>query len=397
VSRLPPAGWLLLAALALLPSPGPGADLPEEPSAPGDPPPWEAGIPAAEKADPALLAPLLDSLRGIERLTIRVRPQGAVLEGTLLTTEDLARVERVASRAAGVVNLCRLDPDALARTASHLEAEMRRMGITGLSLRPAGGQLLLGGTPSSPRDIARARSLCRAVGLAMVDATAAEGPGQAMVLFEVTFTELNKQGFKELGVEWPSSLTLQDASGGRFDRLVFAESLQATIDLMVQRGEGRILSRPRLLCRSGESASFLAGGEIPIPTRTKEGEISVAWKHYGIILQVSPRVDAQGVISSRITAEVSTVDRANAVEGIPGILTRRVETGLVLAAREGVVLSGLVNSEDAQTVKEVPLLSSIPILGELFRSRSFQRRETELIVSLTPSLAREAPPAAPLP
>lgn len=379
---------LSLLLLALPASPVGGMETPD------DAPPSEE-VPC----DPALRRPLLESLKGIEKLRVHLRPEGAILEGDLLTAEDLSRVALVAGKVPGVVNLCRLDPEALARTASHLEGEFRRMGIEGLSLRPVGERLLLGGVPASPRDISRAATLCRAVGVALVDATGAEGPGPGMVLFEVSFTELNQQGFRDLGITWPSSLGYQDASGGRFDRLTPTHPLQATLNLLVQKGEGKILSRPRLICRSGESASFLAGGEIPIPTRNKDGDISVLWKHYGIILEVAPRVDARGTVHARVTAEVSTVDRANTVEGIPGILTRRVGTSLVLSEGETVILSGLVNSEDARLVREIPLLSSIPILGELFRSRNFQSRETELVVSLTPCLVtgEPAPPPATAP
>ncbi len=365
---------------------GPGISFPSPTPAPSPSPTpsaWEPG-------DPQLVRALLGSLQGIENLRIRRLPQGAVLEGGLLTPDDLRKVARVAGGCPAIVNLCRLDPEALETAAAYLRNEMSRLQICGLEVAPVGEGLLLTGTPNSPPEIDQIRKVAAAFGIPLADGTRPDA-GRRMVTFEASFTEVNRQAFRQVGISWPSSLAFSDPQGARIGRLAPAQSLEAVLDLLVQKGEGRILSRPILTCRSGETANFLAGGEIPIPNKTKEGEISVIWKNYGIILEVAPVVDQKGTIVLRVSAEISMLDRANSVEGIPGILSRRVGTSLILMEGQTVILSGLVNSEEATTVKEVPWLGSIPVLGELFRSRGFQRKETELLVAMTPRFAAATP------
>jgi pilus assembly protein CpaC len=145
------------------------------------------------------------------------------------------------------------------------------------------------------------------------------------------------------------------------------------------------------VCASGKKASFQAGGEIPIPRTDSEGRVSVTWKPYGIILEVAPAIHSEGHIQVQLRSEVSMVDHANAIEGVPGILTRKVETHLSLETGQTIVLSGLVHSDDAKNIQKVPLLGDIPIFGELFKSHSFKKRETELIVFLTPLPVAEDP------
>jgi pilus assembly protein CpaC len=379
------AGALFLS----LPRAAPGGAPANAVGGPGDEDwPAEAPLPATS-ADPRIIKALVETLRGVENLSVHLLPGGAILQGSLLTAADMTMVKRVAAGAPGILNLCRLDPEALEVAACHLRREMARLDMSGLAVGPAGEAVLVTGTPGSPQDTAQLKKICEALAIPLVDGTRPDGCDRRMVTFEVCFTEVNRQAFRELGVKWPSSLSLADPGGARFDRVDFSQSLQVAIDLMVQSGEGRILSRPLLVCRSGEPASFLAGGEIPIPKRNKDGDVTVLWKNYGIMLEIAPQVDPRGVILARISAEISMLDRANSVEGIPGILSRRVGTALSLAEGQTVVLSGLVNTEDAQQVQEVPVLSAIPVLGELFRSRGFQRKETELLIFLTP---RFSPP-----
>jgi pilus assembly protein CpaC len=203
--------------------------------------------------------------------------------------------------------------------------------------------------------------------------------------------EVNKDAFRNLGIQWPASSSLSDPSGMRIGRMEPGNALEITIDHQVIQGKARIISRPRLICASGQKASFQAGGEIPIPHSDGEGGITVTWKPYGIILDVAPSIDSQDKIHIQIRSEVSMVDHANAINGVPGILTRRVNTFLSLENGQTVVLSGLVHSDDAKNIQKIPVLGDIPIFGELFKSRSFQKRETELVVFLTPLPAVQDP------
>ncbi len=354
---------------------------------------WEeTSPPPAATLDPRARREALAALGGIENLEIRVFEEGAVLKGSLLTPQDLARVRETARTLPGVLDLTRLSPQALRVGSEYLNADLSRMGLAGLELRPWGERLALFGGPVSAAEVSCVERLCTTLGLPFLDLTRPASADRRMVWFDVCFAEVNRDAFENLGLSWPAAATTVVAGGSA----AFAPGLELTVEAIRLRGQGRILSRPILACRSGEAASFLAGGEIPIPRRTEEGELSVLWKNYGISLEVAPLVDGGGNVSGRLTAEVSMLDRANAVEGIPGILSRRVGTALALAEGQTLVLSGLVNREDSRTTREIPLLASLPVLGELFRSRGYQKRETDLLIFVTPRLSPppDFPPAA---
>jgi len=333
-----------------------------------------------------VLPEALDSLRDIENIRITTFPGGAVLQGELLSAEDLKRVGEISRSLSGVVSLCTLHRETLEVAAEFIQRTMLEQGITDLEMKVVGKKLFLTGIPYSPEDVERVGKICEAYSIPFLNGTRVNAGDSRMVTFEVNFTEINRQTLQDLGVAWPASLTFTDPTGIRLHQLSPDQSLEVVVNVFAQHGKARIISKPRLVCRSGEKASFLAGGEIPIPRTDDDGNITVTWKRYGIILEVAPEVDSRGQIDVLVTSEVSMVDEANSVEGIPGILTRKITTSLSLIEGQTVVLSGLVKTDDAKNVKKVPLLGDIPILGELFKSESFQKRETELIVFLTPQL-----------
>jgi pilus assembly protein CpaC len=353
---------------------------------------WETDqIPHNASGSPASLTAALTSLEGIENLVINEFPGGAVLGGELLSPEDMRRVVLLSDSMDSVYNLCSFHPEALRISALYIGKILEQNRINGLQLSPLGNALLLTGTPAEEGDVEKVQRICSSLHIPLINGTRSVVADPRMVLFEVSFVEINKDAFRELGISWPASTLLSDPYGMRIGHMKPANALEVTINHQVHIGNARIISKPRLICASGQKASFQAGGEIPIPRADSEGGISVTWKPYGIILEVAPSIDSQGKIHVQIRSEVSMVDHANAIDGIPGILTRRVDTFLSLEAGQTVVLSGLVHSDDAQNIKKIPLLGDIPILGELFKSRSFQKRETELVVFLTPLPAVDGP------
>jgi len=346
---------------------------------------WQAEQIPKNPARPSITAEFaLKSLQDIENLVIHEFPGGAVLGGKLLSPEDMRRVVLLSDSVENIFNLCTFHPDALALAASYLGKILSQNRINGLQLSPLGNALLLTGTPAEEGDVSRVQRMCTSLMIPLIDGTRSAIADPRMVLFEVSFIEVNKDAFKELGVKWPAATLLSDPYGMRIGQLTPANALEVTIDHHVHIGNARIISRPRLVCASGQKASFQAGGEIPIPRSDSEGGISVTWKPYGIILEVAPSIDSTGQIHVQIRSEVSMIDHANSIEGVPGILTRRVDTYLSLETGQTIVLSGLVHSDDAQNIQKVPILGDIPILGELFKSHSFQKRESELVVFLTP-------------
>lgn len=351
--------------------------------------PYQNSPSSAAPNTSALLA--LRSLEDIENLIINTFPGGAVLEGKLLSPDDMHRVALLSESVENVLNLCVLHPEALRIAATNLEKILSQNWINNLKLSPLGNALLLTGTPVEEGDISRIQRICDSLHIPLINGTRSIIADPRMILFEVSFIEVNKDTFSDFGIKWPSSTTFSDISGMRVGRMESTNDLEITLDHQVLTGKARIISKPRLICSSGQKASFQAGGEIPIPRSNSEGEISVTWKPYGIILEIAPSISTESKIHIQIRSEVSMIDHANAIDGVPGILTRKVDTFLSLETGQTVVLSGLVHSDDAKNIQKIPFLGDIPIFGELFKSRSFQKRETELVVFLTPLPAPEGP------
>jgi pilus assembly protein CpaC len=152
------------------------------------------------------------------------------------------------------------------------------------------------------------------------------------------------------------------------------------------------LANPNLTVMSGETASFLAGGELPIPLSQGLGAVTVEFKQFGISLSYTPTVLSDGRISMRVRPEVSQLTFENAVTiggtSVPGLTTRRVETTLELGSGQSMVIGGLLQNSHNNSISRTPGLGNLPVLGALFRSNGFRRSETELVVVITPYLVR---------
>jgi pilus assembly protein CpaC len=162
----------------------------------------------------------------------------------------------------------------------------------------------------------------------------------------------------------------------------------STLEMLQQENNATILAEPNLLTRSGEAARFLAGGEYPIPVIGQFGELNVEFREYGIIMEMTPAVDRRGNIETKLKIEVSSLDQANAINGIPGLLKRETESVFTVRSDETVILSGLISADEVRNMSGVPGLVKVPILGELFKSRDFQTRKTELVILVTPTIVR---------
>ncbi|QJE02318.1 type II and III secretion system protein [Massilia forsythiae] len=173
-------------------------------------------------------------------------------------------------------------------------------------------------------------------------------------------------------------------TGGVF--LGLAATLSSRIKLGINDGDVRVLASPELTARSGGKARLQVGGEVPIQQVGALGAVNVSYKPYGIILEIEPQIDADDVITARISSELSQIDASVSTSSVPGFLTRNTSTEVSLKSGEAVALSGLVNSEMSSAVDRVPVLSRIPILGRLFRSDDFRSNKTELVVLLEPEI-----------
>ena len=252
--------------------------------------------------------------------------------------------------------------------------------------------------------------------------------GRDQVMLKVTVVEMARTALKQLGLNLGSNWNVLDTASsfvnpassliGVGTGLLAATAgstngglnlqgqttvgnnatIGGTLSALERAGVSRVLAEPTLVAISGEQATFQAGGEIPVVinscaasgTGSSVCTPTVTYKPYGVGLSFTPIVMSEGRISLRVITEVSEIDRdnADAVTKTPGFRTRRQATTVELPSGGSMVTAGLISSQTTQTINGVPGLLNLPILGALFRSRDFQRRESELMIMVTPYLAK---------
>ncbi len=302
-----------------------------------------------------------------------------------------------------------------------------------LTATPMNGLVLLTGTVAGPGDAAEAERLVQAyVGDATKVLSRLRTATPLQVNLQVRIAEVSRGFAKNVGVNLASvdstggfkfgltrgsgggtqfapggalgvgfttapngaTLVRQGGSGstlGLAGKLLGLDLL-AAIDLGETTGQVTTLANPNLTALSGETATFLAGGEIPIPIAQGLGAVSVDYKQYGVSLSYTPTVLSDGRISLRVRPEVSQLDYSNAVQlngtRVPGITSRRAETTLELGSGQSMMIGGLLQNSHNNTIDKTPFLGDLPIIGALFRSNGFQRNETELVIIITPYLVK---------
>lgn len=226
-----------------------------------------------------------------------------------------------------------------------------------------------------------------------------------LVLIDAQVTELFQTLASNLGVDWQASNhttlaldyneILPDFDGSVADYFKIGDmervsGLVAIINMMVEEGEARILSKPKLLVKSGEEASFFVGGEIPIIVVTRDdGETteSVEYKEYGLSMSITPVVTNDGKIDMGVDLQITEINEALSTSDNYGFTKRNTATQLLLDDEQTVVIAGLIKNRDVKAVKKVPYLSALPLLGGLFKNTVVPRNEDqELVVALTPKI-----------
>jgi len=174
-------------------------------------------------------------------------------------------------------------------------------------------------------------------------------------------------------------------------------SADALINMLEQKGVARSLAEPNLVALSGDTASFLAGGEYPIPVAGSFGQVTVDYKKYGVGLAFTPTVLGRGLINMKIEPEVSQIDTNHTIAvatgiSVPALIVRRASTTVELRDGQSFVIGGLLQSDNQHQIEQLPWLGSVPVLGTLFSSKSYQNNETDLVIIVTPHLVRPARP-----
>ena len=244
--------------------------------------------------------------------------------------------------------------------------------------------------------------------------------GRDQVMLKVTISEVQRQVLKQLGVRsgtatggWgtftmqnPFGLSLQDFSSNALTLgSAGSNGITATLQAYERYGVARVLAEPTVTAISGETAKFTAGGELPVPqsqtctpsiTGTLTCTTGIAFKTYGVTLNFTPVVLAEGRILLRIATEVTEVDQTQSFSfqsiSVPAFQTRKNETSVELPSGGSIVSAGLLQTTTRQVINGLPGLMNLPVLGTLFRSRDYQRQESELMIVVTPYIAKVTGP-----
>ena len=226
------------------------------------------------------------------------------------------------------------------------------------------------------------------------------------VQLNVRFVEINRNAGQELGVKindlsYNSETRKSDlatigyASVGNFMGSLVSGGLNVDVAIkaMEDRGVARRLAEPNLVARSGETASFLAGGEFPIAVTGKNGEVSIEYKKFGVGLEFTPTVLKDGLISLEIEPEVSSIDEVSST-GFPILSVRRARTSVDLKSGQSFMMAGLYQADNDNKGSNLPGTRKLPVIGALFASKEFQRKETDLVMIVTPHLVQPSTPMA---
>jgi pilus assembly protein CpaC len=278
----------------------------------------------------------------------------------------------------------------------------------GILVGSANGRVVLSGQVSSAMAQDAALAVTNTfIGESSVVNLLEVGGGQ-QVLLEARIAEIQRDRIRDLGFqteidggsgsETAFSLitgnTVQSAFGGiAVGNTSISDSLLAGLEALETEGAAQVLAEPNIVALSGQEASFLVGGEFPVPvvqSGSISGGITIQYREFGVGLQFLPTVLSSDRINLQMTTEVSDIDNATGTSvlgtSVPGLRTRRVSTSIELGDGNSFAIAGLLQNDITSLINEFPGLASIPVLGALFRSTEFERRETELVIVITPRL-----------
>ena len=288
-----------------------------------------------------------------------------------------------------------------------------------IRLSQANGSVVISGSVSNATTASQVQSVIEAANFKVVNMLTSPVSDASQVQLEVRVAEVNRNKLRDYGTSFltngatggyansgggPSSISdsvvgtaaavLQPA----LNVLLFNRSINTMAMLRVMRQEGafRELAEPNLIAMNNQQASFLAGGEFPVPVlqnaTSGNAGITIVWKEYGIRLNFKPVIIDEDHIRLEMEPEVSTIDFTNGVRFngfvIPALRTRRAKTGVELRDGQSFALAGLLDNTETKTLSRIPIVSDIPVIGALFKSKSFEKKETELMFFVTAHMVK---------
>jgi pilus assembly protein CpaC len=277
------------------------------------------------------------------------------------------------------------------------------------------GRIMLAGTAPDSVTLDKAMTIAKQFGADVINSVRVNSPQQVML--EVRFVEAQRSASRDLGVNWQIVQNKINTNGGialatgatglasgavepfgQFLGSMLGKGVNADVlvKALEERGVVRRLAEPNLIALSGDTASFLAGGEFPIPISSSLGQVTVEFKKYGVGLAFTPTVLDGGLINLKIEPEVSQIDPTTVIAmngvNIPALIVRRANTTVELRDGQSFAIAGLLQSINTSKQNQLPWLADVPVLGALARSAAFQKNETDLVIIVTPRLVRPARP-----
>jgi len=297
---------------------------------------------------------------------------------------------------------------------SQLAAELaRQFPHAAFRVSSVNGRILLSGSAPDGVTLDKAVQIAKQFGPEVINSVRVNQPQQ--VLLEVRFIEAARTAGRELGINWDVAtsnaglLTNGFLGGGTgilgptapFGAIIGTllsggVTAEAIITSLEGRGVARRLAEPNLVALSGDTASFLAGGEFPFPVQSINNTISIEFKKFGVGLAFTPTVLPDGVINLKIEPEVSQIDPTNSVRiggvEIPSLIVRRANTTVELRDGQSFAVAGLLQSINETNRQQLPWIGNIPILGALFSSNAYNKKESDLVIIITPRIVRPTRP-----
>jgi pilus assembly protein CpaC len=339
---------------------------------------------------------------------------------------------------------------------TRLAVEINRFSEGGIKVSSVNGRIMLSGTARDAATLDRAMLMARQFAPDPINTVTVSQAQQ--VLLEVRFIEASRQAGRALGVQWnsfgqntltnigsrlPANQLPITQSGSTFQQRLDQKSglagpnvvpqqepispivaagvlaagaspygfllgelnraglsIDVALNALEEKGLARSLAEPNLVALSGDTASFLAGGEYPVPVPNGQNGVGIQYKTYGVGLAFTPTVLKGSLINLKIEPEVSQIDPSHPVQvagiSVPPLIVRRASTTVELRDGQSFVIGGLLQNSSTTDQQQLPWLGDVPVLGALFRSASYQKQETDLAIIVTPRLVRPIAPGTPI-
>lgn len=304
-----------------------------------------------------------------------------------------------------VISVCNTDT----ATAQFIK---QSMGLDGVQVAKVGDKLVLQGTVENQYELNNALGMAKVYAGEDNIVNLIQMKNPTMVNLSALVIDISGKDARDLGFKYGVAKEISLDGGvpkitfgtagdfyGGMDWQDYTHHPFQNVDFMIQalasQNKIKVLSRPNITTMSGEEAEILIGGELPIPT-SKDGEISVEWKPYGIKLKIKPQVDQESKITSKVEAEVSGIDASVSIPTsagkIPGLISRKASTMLSVPDGQTMAIGGLMNSDESKVITKVPILGDIPIIGEFFKHTSTSKDKRELMILITPTIVTNNDP-----